>query len=379
LKNLLLISHSSNLTGGGEDDFVKLLKHFHNKYIIYTIFPTGNRSDEYKKYSEKYLEVKGSVFPFTKFRFTEYIRFFYRNISKIFAICKFVKNNKSIDLCFLNSSVCFMEAIPLVLLKIPYILSVKEKINPKIIRNIIFYFYKKTAKKIITISKFLKNEIIEITDRKDVEIIYSTIEEKYFEEIFNKCRIDEKAKMDIRFKVLNIGSIYQMKGQDILIEALLSMKTKNILVEFVGNIIDKEYYLKMYDAILKKSIKDCVSFLGELNKSELIQKIIDSDCIVLTSKEEGQSLVLLEALYLEKPIITTNVGVVSEVIKDNINGLLYNFGDVTKLCELILKLRSDKMLYNKISSNCKKTYNDNFNSEISIMKFEKIFEESLIQ
>ncbi|MCX6164367.1 MAG: hypothetical protein NTU73_05820, partial [Ignavibacteriae bacterium] len=183
MKTLLLISHSSNMTGGSEDEFQKLLIYLSGKYKIYTIFPKGYRSEIFKKYSDKFLEIDLRLFPFTKFRFKEYLGYFRRNFKKIIAIYKFIKNNNDINLCFVNSSVCLIEIIAIVLSRKPYLLSVKEKINPFLPRKIIYYFYGQTALKILTISKFLQNEIEIHTKRKDIEIIYSTIDENSFEQM----------------------------------------------------------------------------------------------------------------------------------------------------------------------------------------------------
>jgi glycosyltransferase involved in cell wall biosynthesis len=370
LKTLLLISHSSNLTGGGEDDFQKLLVYLHDKYKIYTIFPKGDRGEIFKMYSERFLETEGRIFPFTEFKLKEYIGFFLKNIRKLYSIYLFIKRNKDIDLCLLNSSVCFIEAIPIVIFKIPYILSVKEKINPFLTRKIVYLFYGYTAKKIVTISKFLQKEISYIIKKKNVDLIYSTIDEKYFDKIVSQNCKNNEAVSKSNFTILSIGSIYPMKGQHILIKALLKLKKQNIKTEFIGRIIDVKYFSDINKLLNKSDVSDDVTFSGELNKLELINKILSSDCIIVTSKEEGQSLVILEALYLEKPIITTKVGIANEIIKNNVNGLLYDYNDVDTLCELILKLKNDKNLYEYISSNCKSTYNNNISSGKSMKQYE---------
>jgi glycosyltransferase involved in cell wall biosynthesis len=378
LKTLLLISHSSNKTGGGEDDFQKLLMHFYGKYHIYSIFPNGDRSNIFKKYSDKYCETEGTVFPFTKFKVKEYFNFFRRNVKKLFQVYSFIKKNNNVDLCFLNSSVCFMEAIPVVLLKIPYILSVKEKINPYIIRKIIYKFYDITSLKIITISKYLKKEIENVTNKKDIEIIYSTVNENYFDKSLSQD-IKNKNNSLTNFKILNIGSIYPLKGQHILAKAMLRLQKSNINAEFIGEVIDYKYYSHISEIKNSISNKDVIKFTKGLNKIDLINKILESDIVVITSEEEGQSLIILEALYLEKPIITTKVGIANEIIKNNVNGLLYEYGDVNKLCDLILKLKNDRQLYDLLVSNCKSTYTKNFNSEKMMKRYENVFSESLIK
>ncbi|MCX6164397.1 MAG: glycosyltransferase, partial [Ignavibacteriae bacterium] len=174
------------------------------------------------------------------------------------------------------------------------------------------------------------------------------------------------------FKILNIGSIYPLKGQHVLIKVLSRLKDQNISVEFVGRIVDKEYFSEINKSVNNFVLSNVITFLGELNKKDLVKKILESDCIVITSKEEGQSLVILEALFIEKLIITTKVGITNEIIKNNFNGLLYDFNDVDTLCNLILKLKNDNIFYNFIKSNCKNTYIYNFNSEVTMEQYEKI-------
>ncbi len=372
MKSILFISHSSKKTGGGEDDFQKLLIHFHGKYKIYTIFPPGERSEIFIKYSDEFFEVEGSVFPFTRFNIKEYIYFFLKNYKKAIKIYNFIKYI-NVDLCYLNSSVCFLEAIILFLLKVPYILSVKEKINPLFVRKILYTFYDISALKIITISKFLQNEIIKDTNRKDIRIIYSTINEKLYDELQSS---DFKNRPNGKeLNILNIGSIYPLKGQHILMESMKKLQNYNVKTKFVGEIIDEKYF-KYLERIKNDFINDeSVIFINGLPKNELIKLMHESDVIVITSKEEGQSLIILEALYLEKPIITTKVGVALEVIKDFENGLFYNYGDVNKLCELVLLLKNDRKIYNFLVSNCKITYSKNFNSENMMIQYENLFYE----
>jgi glycosyltransferase involved in cell wall biosynthesis len=374
MKTILLITHSSSLTGGGEDDFQKLLLYFKDKYKIFTIFPKGPRSPNIKKYSEKYLEITGSVFPFTKFDLIGYLKFIKHNYRKAFEVFSFLKKNKNIDLCFVNSSVCFLEVLPLIYFKIPYILSVKENIHPKFIRKLIFLIYKYSAEKIIAISKFLKDAITDITKREDIEILYSTINEDEFEEVRkdyeNKVNKNEAGK----FKILNIGSVQKLKSQHVLLEAAKMVKNVDFKVEFAGSISSPVYFKYLEKQMIEnKDYRDKILYIGELRKDELIKKIIDSDCVVITSREEGQSLVLLESLFLGKPVITTKVGIVDEIIKNGENGLIYEYGNSVMLSKLLTKLITDKVLYKKLQINCRNTYFNNFNSEVMIKRFENIF------
>ncbi|MBI5401964.1 MAG: glycosyltransferase family 4 protein [Ignavibacteriae bacterium] len=375
MKTILLISQSSSLSGGGEEDFLKLLKQLQKKFRIISIFPEGERVSEYAKYSDISLTVKGMVFPFSAFRLKSYVGFFIRNFRKIYKIYYFLKKNGPVDLCFANSSVCFPDLVPVVLLKIPYIVSVKEKINPVLIRKLIFIFYKKTSIKILTISNYLRNIISKENNLKSIEVIYSALDEKDYIKYSDKLNLSKIR--DGNFSILNIGSIYPLKGQKVLIDALYRISSDSVTVDFIGQVVNHRYYEELKNLVKIYSLDRRVTFLGEMMRNDVIRKIDEADCIVITSKEEGQSMVVLESLLMEKPLITTKVGISLEIIKDGENGLTYNYGNPEELSNTIVKLKNDKDLYNRIAKNSKKTYLDNFNNEKSLYKYEEIIRNCL--
>jgi glycosyltransferase involved in cell wall biosynthesis len=163
-----------------------------------------------------------------------------------------------------------------------------------------------------------------------------------------------------------------LKGQHILVEALLNLRQYNITVEFIGRVIDAKYYSKINRIIEKHKLSEKINFTGELSKTEVIREIVNSDCVVVTSEQEGQSFVILESLYLGKPLITTKVGVAPEIIDDGINGLLFDFENMESLSFAIKRLIEDKNCYERLKSNCKITYEKFFDSENTLEKWNEI-------
>jgi glycosyltransferase involved in cell wall biosynthesis len=73
--------------------------------------------------------------------------------------------------------------------------------------------------------------------------------------------------------------------------------------------------------------------------------------VVLTSKSlEGTPGVLLDALALGKPIVTTNVGGVPEVIEDGVSGLILPIGDAAALGRAIARVLRDASLADRLSA-----------------------------
>ena len=66
---------------------------------------------------------------------------------------------------------------------------------------------------------------------------------------------------------------------------------------------------------------------------------------------EGFGITFLEANACGKPVIGTNVGGISDAIKNNVNGILVKPNDMNATAEAIIRLFSNKILYQKLSSN----------------------------
>src|SRR3989338_7008654 len=77
-------------------------------------------------------------------------------------------------------------------------------------------------------------------------------------------------------------------------------------------------------------------------KKEIAKFLNIMDIFVLPSLIEEMTIALLEAMACRKPIIATNVGSVSKLIKDNETGALVNPGDAQGLAKAIIYLLKDK-------------------------------------
>lgn len=365
MKTILMISHSSNATGGGEDDFYRLQKHLYKKYNIIGVFPPGERQRNFESYSHKYIIIPDGIFPFTGFNVKKYLYYLYTSFKKIKILYPFLKSIRSeIDVAFVNSSVCLSEIFVLNLLKIKYVLSIKEKIEPLIPRIFIYNYYGFTAKKIIFISNFLRKSFIKIADIKYHKIIYSAIEDDIFKnkKMFQKKGIVKNAEY---FSIINIGTISPLKNQELLINSAKYINSrKKIKIKIIGKIVDRKYY----DYLLRKANKISnekllIEIKNEVSKEEILEEMCNSECVVISSKTEGMSLVLVEALALQKAIITTKVGVVEEVLENKISGLVLCSNDEKELAKNIRLLIDDEEIKAKLENNSIEVFKKYFNME----------------
>jgi glycosyltransferase involved in cell wall biosynthesis len=119
-----------------------------------------------------------------------------------------------------------------------------------------------------------------------------------------------------------IGRLLYDKGVKEFIEAARIVKEKNKHVQFwlVGD-LDKENPSSVRNDDLVKWMRDpSIYYHGA---TENIRKFIEkSDCVVLPSYREGMPRVIMEAMAMERPVITTDTAGCRETVDANVNGYL---------------------------------------------------------
>ncbi|MDR1453568.1 MAG: glycosyltransferase family 4 protein [Candidatus Margulisbacteria bacterium] len=101
-----------------------------------------------------------------------------------------------------------------------------------------------------------------------------------------------------------------------------------------------------------KGLRGKVFFAGFLNDARKIYS--DLDIVVLTSRNEGTPVTLIEAMACGKPAVSTNVGGVADIIEDNRTGCLAPQGQPKIFAQKILRLCRNKTLRKNIGQRAKK-------------------------
>ena len=92
-----------------------------------------------------------------------------------------------------------------------------------------------------------------------------------------------------------------------------------------------------------------VSMTGELNDQEKLSALVDADVFVLPSPSEGMSIALLEALYMNIPIVTTTGVGLNKVIEDRNAGHIVE-SDVNDLESGLIHICDDLVRKNMIGN-----------------------------
>ena len=149
--------------------------------------------------------------------------------------------------------------------------------------------------------------------------------------------------------ILSVGSLIPKKGHEYLIDACAQLSEKGRT--FRCSIVGEGWLQAVLQArIDQHHLQDRVSLLGAKSQTEVKRLYGDSDifvlsCVVAKSGDrDGMPNVLLEAMAMEIPVITTPVAGIPELVHNGLTGLLVAERDAEDLAQAIERLIDDKAL-----------------------------------
>lgn len=152
-----------------------------------------------------------------------------------------------------------------------------------------------------------------------------------------------------------IGTIYEHKGLDILIEAfqMLDPGTRSELKIYGSTEQFPEYASQVQElAQSKDSHKSKIRFLGTFKNQDLGKVLTEIDVLVVPSRwYENTPLVMQSALATKTPLIVTDLGGMSELVKDGVNGLTFSLNDPKDLASKLARVESEPDLLEQFRSN----------------------------
>jgi colanic acid/amylovoran biosynthesis glycosyltransferase len=145
---------------------------------------------------------------------------------------------------------------------------------------------------------------------------------------------------DQRFEIVAVGRLTPAKGQHILLDAVAELKRqgRELTLRLVGNGVD-EASLKAHAAALQ--LGDTVVFEGAVNQDRIRSLYARAHCFSLPSFAEGIPVVLMEAMAMEIPCVTTHITGIPELITHGVDGLLVPPSNVPALAAAIGRLMDD--------------------------------------
>jgi glycosyltransferase involved in cell wall biosynthesis len=233
----------------------------------------------------------------------------------------------------------------------------------------------KRVRKSVVLNEPLKEKLIKkgIPEEK-LEVIPNGINVEDFnmseEEIE---RVKKKYKLE-GIVVMFAGTVTPRKGVLQLIKAGENLNLgKDVLFLIVGNLdLDKKYSQKVME--YAKSRGANTKFIGFVPYEDLKALYSACDVFVLPSFQEGQPLVLLEAMASGKPLIGSKVGGIPMQIREGWNGFLVEPGNEEQLSERIRYLIENEEQRKIMGKNSKKLAKEEFDWRKITGRYLKVYE-----
>lgn len=153
-------------------------------------------------------------------------------------------------------------------------------------------------------------------------------------------------KKTTTFKVLNIGNLIPLKGQQELIKSFVTVfKDVDATLTIAG-----EGYLKveLQHLINSLGVKEKVSLIGLIPREEVITQLDNCNLFVLPSHYETFGVVLIEALSRGIPVISTYCGGPECIVTKN-NGILVTPKNEDELANALLKMYNTYTQYDRVT------------------------------
>lgn len=342
-KKLLIVIPTLNI-GGAEHQTINMINFLKNHFEVFIIVLSSNID------LIKHLEIEDSnIFVLN----TNYSTFSLKKIIsiKIFDVVKEISNlTEKIkpDIVFANLPIThyilrlvkYKSGHNFKLVNIHRSLQFKAHV-PNVIMKIFMKFNSFLANRYDYLNIFISNacrndqlNYLKIPLEK-TKIIYNGIKPINidYENILNDLSTDS-------FNIVTVGRFVPEKNQEFLIKVLIDafdnkLFTKIVKVYFLG---DGPLKIKCKNLANESPYVDNFIFLGNVNNEKVHLYFAKSDLTVIPSKSEGFGNIAVEAGLAKAKILSSNIGGLDEIIKNNINGFKFISEDTNDLKKQLIEI-----------------------------------------
>ena len=228
----------------------------------------------------------------------------------------------------------------------------------------------------VTISKYNQRFLIDkgAPERK-IHVIHCGVDTGSFQS-------RNSGPIDTVSKIGTIGRMVEKKGFDTLIDACEILKTKGyaFFLEIAGS---GPLYDELNSRIKTKNLTGKIRLIGALPHDCIPEWLKKKDMFVLPCKRDkygdmdGIPVVLMEAMALGVPVISSKISGIPELITDGISGLLTDENDAKAVADAIVKIITDRRLRNAVIRNAIQKVNDEFELSINTIRLSNLFKEAI--
>ncbi|SIQ78037.1 glycosyltransferase family 4 protein [Maribacter ulvicola] len=185
---------------------------------------------------------------------------------------------------------------------------------------------------------------------KTIRMVYHGISDRFAQPIskdsINQLKLDHNIPTD-KLIVGFVGRISEMKGTDVLVEAIGSFLSpeirSNMHLVLLGDYLNKDKEKWLDDMLLEQQLKDKVTIVSFQDPKPFYQLF---DVFVLPSRSDTFGLVAVEAMMSGCCTIRANSNGAYDQIDDGVNGMIFKMEDAAELGQKLEQVLLDENLRN---------------------------------
>jgi colanic acid/amylovoran biosynthesis glycosyltransferase len=222
---------------------------------------------------------------------------------------------------------------------------------------------------VVCISDFARSQLMSVTDPERwnrLHVVHVGIPVDQF------TRAHDRNGSGHAPVILYIGRLVPEKGQTILLEAVARLTGRGLDVELqlAG---DGALRPELERTATRLDIADRVTFLGAVGQEELRELYERAAVFCLPSFAEGVPVVLMEAMAMGLPVVTTRIAGIPELVEHERSGILVAPGRADELTDSLASLLEEPELRQNLGANGRHAVAAGFDSEDSATRLQALF------
>lgn len=302
------------------------------------------------------------------------IRYILRFGVEIITLARFFAREK-FHLVHVNGSYQFKIAIAAKFAGVPVLWHLNDTYTPHIIKVLFNIIARICADGFIVAGERVNHYYLTNTDLHNLPIreVHAPVDlNKFNPQLFDKMH------EEVNDNTLCIGTVSGLnpaKGMEYFIEMAAKFVAINPAVRFMiaGAALDsqKAYSTMIQEKLNTSGLAGHVQFSGFVH--DVPRFLSQVDICVFTSVTEASPTSVWEALAMAKPVVTTDVGSVSQYIQDGVSGFIVPVRDIDKLSQRAMQLAANKNLREKMGAEARRVAVEKLGIDAAAERHEKIY------
>jgi glycosyltransferase involved in cell wall biosynthesis len=228
------------------------------------------------------------------------------------------------------------------------------------------------ARFMLAISHFGRSQLMTIADEGHwdrIHVVHCGVDPSVFAP-------DGRRRAGGQPHLLCVGRLVHLKGQSLLIEALAELARRDVsaVLTLVG---DGPKRGELEQLARERGVADRVRFAGAVGQDTIRDIYRSADVVCLPSMAEGLPVVLMEAMALEVPVVSTRIMGIPELVEDARSGLLVTPSRLDELTDALARLIADPALRARLGRAGREKVLAEFDIDRSAHRLREIFAAAL--